>query len=129
MIIAFTGTRNGMTWRQQSRLRELLLELNPDEFRHGDCVGSDTQAHAVATALSIQVVIHPPTNSEQRSYCEPFKTVLPPRPYLLRNRDMVLAADILIAAPRQSQEEQRSGTWATIREAKKRRKPVLVLEP
>lgn len=39
--------------------------------------------------------------------------------YLDRNRRLVFGADLLLAFPRTSAEEQRSGTWATVRAARK----------
>ena len=47
--------------------------------------------------------------------------------YLERNRDIVDACDILIACPRTLKEELRSGTWATVRYARKVGKPVAIL--
>lgn len=52
-----------------------------------------------------------------------------PRPPLERNRDVVDASDVLLACPGGMAEEQRSGTWATIRYARKAGKPVVIVWP
>lgn len=46
---------------------------------------------------------------------------------LARNRRIVAAVDVLIAAPETDREELRSGTWATIRYARAAGKPVVML--
>lgn len=53
----------------------------------------------------------------------------PVKPPLKRNYDIVDACDILLAAPRTLTEELRSGTWATIRYARKTGKKYLILAP
>lgn len=52
MRIGFTGTQNGMTKAQKSQLWNSVTDLTPSsigghEFRHGDCVGADEQAHLI----------------------------------------------------------------------------------
>lgn len=54
--------------------------------------------------------------------------VLEPKPYLVRNKDIVNASEGMLAAPR-GPEELRSGTWSTIRYARKCRKKVLIMWP
>ena len=53
-----------------------------------------------------------------------WREVLPP---LVRNARIVQAADLLIAAPEQDIEQLRSGTWATVRAARKKGIPVIML--
>jgi len=48
---------------------------------------------------------------------------------LERNRAIVDETDILLAAPLESEEQLRSGTWATVRYARKQHKTVLVIFP
>ena len=48
-------------------------------------------------------------------------------PPLVRNRNIVRAVDIMIAAPATDKEELRSGTWATVRYCRQARKPVIML--
>ncbi len=129
MIIGITGSRK--TGDLDSRLRQLLLDYAPHELHHGDCIGADAYAHGVAQELGITVVVHPPSNPTYRAFCQanavyPPVTVLPERDYLARNHDIVDACDLLIALP-SGPERLRSGTWATVRYARRVGKPVLVL--
>jgi hypothetical protein len=44
-----------------------------------------------------------------------------------RNRAIVAAVDVLVAAPLEDREVQRSGTWATVRSARRKGIPVVML--
>lgn len=132
--IGFTGTARGMTDTQRQALRSTLLHPSwrrPVEFHHGDCVGADEEAHAIAVELGFRVVIHPPLNPSKRAWCKTTSDgfVLPAKEYLPRNHDIVDMCDYLIAAPRQDTEQRRSGTWATWRYADKQAKKGLLIPP
>jgi len=127
--IGFTGTKRGMTAAQLDALRVCLNDYSVGtELHHGDCIGADAEAHDICTALRLKPVIHPPDNPRARAYKQA-KRVLPPKPYLERNHDIVDAVDYLIAAPAGFKEKLRSGTWATVRYAKRVGKVVYVLWP
>lgn len=128
MVIGFTGTSNGMTSNQQQRVSGLLKELKPDLIRHGDCVGADTDFHQIATSLNIKTCIHPPDNDTKRSFCKS-DSILPVKPYLDRNKDIVDMSDMLIATPETAKEALRSGTWSTVRYAKRAGKEVIICNP
>ncbi len=135
MKVAFTGTRRGITLEQKTALLLLLLEKQPEEFHHGDCVGADEQAHVIVRGdemLGLQrvchVVVHPPDNPKLRAFCKG-DTVLPGAPYLVRNRDMVNDCELLIACPGESEEVLRSGTWSTVRYARRIGRPIKVIAP
>jgi len=130
MRIGFTGTRKGMTAKQKDSLLRILTEYRPSEFHHGDCLGADAEAHSITQThcTTARVIIHPPTNPAQRAFChgDGYRVG---KEYLARNRDIVDESDMLVAAPETREEHQRSGTWATIRYARKRSMAVVVLEP
>lgn len=128
--IGFTGTRNGMTIRQREMFG-LLLKLYgaEDMFHHGDCVGADREAHSLALTRLIKIHIHPPEDPKARANCEGYTEIAEPKPYLDRNHDIVDACDVLFAMPSSREEEQRSGTWATIRYARKQEKALIVIWP
>lgn len=119
MIVSFTGTRQGMTDEQIESLYKALSSHAVDEFHHGDCVGADADAHDVAVDLGIPVAIRPSNLREQRAFCTNCTILAKPMPPLVRNHNLVDDCDLLIATPSGS-EVRRSGTWATIRYAKKR---------
>ena len=123
-VFGFTGTQQGMTPTQ--RMCTAILLSQARELHHGDCIGADFDAHRIAIGLA-RVVVHPPINPTKRAWCEGANEVLSAKPYLERNRDIVDACDILIAAPRTLIEEQRSGTWATIRYARLARRKIYIV--
>jgi hypothetical protein len=128
MIVGFTGTQKGMTGTQYVALVELLRELNPEEAHHGDCIGADDEFHIAATMLKIPVVTHPPTNPKKRAFNSGY-IVWPEKPYLIRNQDIVMSCDTLIATPSGDREKRRSGTWSTVRAARKLGKRVMIIYP
>lgn len=120
--VGFTGTQQGMTEDQRLMLTSELFEADSASgavtFHHGDCVGADSQAHAIAVTMGLGIVIHPPKNDTKRAYCRQGNSVvLPPKEYLERNHDIVDMSKVLIACPR-GPETLRSGTWATVRYAR-----------
>lgn len=117
MIVGFTGSRDGMNDFQHCAVEELLIKLQPSQFHHGDCLGADAEAHAIAYELDIYTVIHPPIKDIYRAFCEGSE-VRESKEYIKRNHDIVNEADILLAAPNQNSESLRSGTWATVRYAR-----------
>lgn len=135
--VGFTGTQVGGLPMQEETLRQLLRDKKPSEFHHGDCVGADAQAHQVVCGLRIdegltRIIphIHPPLDTVKRAWCQWDNAIVyRPRPYLERNHAIVDATDELIAMPKGYEEELRSGTWATIRYARKQGKPVTIIWP
>lgn len=132
--IGFTGTRKGMSPGQRDNLLTILTGALKGRghcgavLHHGDCVGADAEAHEVARSLGMEVVIHPPTNPKARAFCDVVPGVMMPTlPYLERNRAIVNACSLLVAAPAGA-EMVRSGTWATVRYARMKYTRILVLE-
>ena len=135
MIVGFTGTEHGMNTRQQEEVRNFFRRYSHKscpfpitEVHHGDCVGADEQFHNIAKELGIYIVVHPPSNKRLRAFCDADE-VRRPYAYLTRNRHIVDACDRLIATPYELVEVVRSGTWATIRYARKIRKPHGIIYP
>lgn len=124
MIFGFTGSSEVITWDQQLTLIRLFRELPLTVLHHGDCVVADAWAHNVALIQrpNPNIIIHPPTDPKLRAFCSGATEVLAPKPYLIRNRDIVRAQDGLIACPQESAEIPRSGTWATVRYARAEQK-------
>ena len=133
--VGFTGSREGMTDAQADKLWSLLLGLREArryedaEFHHGDCVGSDDRAHDIAVhRCGYEPVIHPPANHTMRAFRNA-ERVAEPLPYRERNQSIVRETDELIATPREEVEQLRSGTWSTIRFAKKLGRKVTIILP
>ena len=151
MNIGFTGTQQGMTDSQKNTVKELIVKIQETTdkvtLHHGDCVGSDADAHAIASSLGCSIIIHPPLNPVKRAFCikesvvidkrssalreenGEINIVLPPKDYLDRNHDIVDSTEAIIVCPFDSVEQLRSGTWATWRYAKKKGKPIFLVLP
>lgn len=127
MIVGSTGTREGMTEAQAGEMLNQLTLAGAVSLHHGDCQGADEQAHAIGRKLGLWIVGHPPTASGLRAFtdCDELRD---PRPFLVRNRDIVRETALLIATP-QGRETLRSGTWATIRYARRLRVPLIIITP
>lgn len=128
--VGFTGTSKGMTPGQK---KEIASALGPIAHKvvghHGDCVGADSEFHDICLELGIPVVIHPPKNPKSRAYCKGAKQVHSEYDYLTRNHHIVDNAMLLIAAPKSQEEELRSGTWATVRYARKQNVSIYMVTP
>ena len=132
--IGFTGTSSGMTPVQLHKLHEVLKQQFVDgaEFHHGDCVGADEAAHFLALSVGYIVHIHPPSNAKARAFCKVGSVgeIHPTQPYLIRNREIVAASQMLIATPREFKELYHySGTWATVRYGHTAKLPVTIIWP
>lgn len=129
MKLGFTGTQIGMTDLQLDAVRDILREKS-GEFHHGDCIGADAQAHEAAESAGFAIHIHPPVNPSKRAFKVAHISRMKPKlPYLDRNKNIVLATESLLAAPGEMEEQLRSGTWSTIRFAKKHMRPILIVYP
>ena len=126
--VSFTGTAKGMTDAQKKTFKKLIIKLDPYSFNHGDCVGSDSEACNIVYNLRTIIICHPPLNNYKRAFTSADQFRLP-KPYLERNKDIVDEGDILIATPKGFKEELRSGTWATIRYAKKLGRKICIIYP
>jgi hypothetical protein len=130
MVIGFTGTRAGMTPNQKEELLALLYGKKPDLVLHGICIGADEEFHRLVRELPFKVIIEgfPCTIFDQQAECDVDVRNAVEHP-LIRNRRIVERSDLMIAAPRTTEEEQRSGTWATIRYARKLKKRIELMRP
>ena len=128
MKIGFTGSRLGMTPVQYRAVRQLLAQLRSkiDSCHHGDCLGADESFHNLARLFKLKLIIHPPTKPNFRAFLDGDET-REPKDYLIRNKEMVDEVDRLIACPHTRKEVLRSGTWATVRYARKKGVLVTIL--
>lgn len=121
--VGFTGTRRGMSEAQRRQLVAVLCQLYARrlpmaEFHHGDGDGADQEAAALAVGEvgvpETGVIKHPPKAFTAKEL-------------LARNREIVDCVSVLVAAPLHDKEELRSGTWATVRYARAKGIPVVML--
>lgn len=124
--IGFTGTRHGLKQEQKNQIISVLDEYDNIIVSHGDCVGSDTDFHNLCVNYknthpnkTITIHIYPPDNSKLRAFNQG-DLLMNVKPYLERNSDIIKNSSIIIACPLdKNKEELRSGTWSTIRKARK----------
>jgi hypothetical protein len=126
-----------MTNDQVLQVHMLLGDLRSagaTQATHGMCVGADAQFHFMAKALGYFMIGCPGVTQGgeewQRSDKCQCDLVVPAKPFLVRNRDIVRESDVLIATPKQVKEQFRgSGTWATIRYAREAKLPLVIIWP
>lgn len=129
LTYGFTGSRDGLSPAQTVFFAQLFAQPFSVLVSHGDCLGSDADAHELARSTGLYVWIHPPENSSLRAFCSGALIVEHPLPYLERNQNIVNTNLLLLAAPSSEDEVIRSGTWSTVRYAKRQGKAVLVVTP
>ena len=129
MRVGFTGSREGMSQHQKEQFVLKMFELLPTEFHHGDCEGADAEAHDIVREFlpNVKIVIHPPENRVKRANMKGDEYRKPDM-YLNRNKHIVDETEFLFAAPKTDVEELRSGTWSTVRYARKIHRPCTILE-
>lgn len=133
MVLGFTGTRRNIPAPQQQALKSLLarFSLESNQLHHGCCTGADRLCHILGRR-SYKYTLWP-SNPEQWSWAlEHQETnrdlVMKVRPPLVRNELIVEACGVLIALP-SGLEVTRSGTWATIRDARRLNKTRYIIYP
>lgn len=134
LVVGFTGSREGLTEAQRVSLRKWLRENPPTEVHHGACVGADAE-FSIAVVDCIPVGGEPPyevahpSNLKGTQWKECWADeVRKPLPPLDRNVNIVNAVDVMLAGPK-GLEEQRSGTWSTVRYTRKVQKPLYLFWP
>lgn len=127
-VVGLTGSQHGMNLLQERAVGQLLVDLAAESLHHGDCVGADAQAHAIAKSMGLHVVGHPPVNESRRAFtdCDAWRD---PLPYLDRNHAIVDEVEALLATPQTMREVLRSGTWATVRYARAAQRELFVVFP
>ena len=126
MKIGFTGTKRGMTNKQKEVVCKLLDGCS--EFHHGSCIGADEQSGNIASMMRIRIILHPPINTAFKAKCYADE-VRVAKSYLVRDKDIVDETVLLIATPKGFCEELRSGTWSTVRYARKQKKSIIIIWP
>lgn len=126
--LGFTGTRHGMTPDQRYTLASLLKAQSPFELHHGGCSGADFEAGVIAKSLGARIVLHPPIGMDPASMiADEVRVALP---YLKRNDAIVTeGVDGLFAATVGRHEILRSGTWSTVRRARKLGRKIWIVWP
>lgn len=131
--IGFTGNRYGLNQSQIEEIKKIIESHDNIIVSHGDCVGSDTEFHNICVSYkeqfnkNISIHIYPSFNPVMRAFNKG-DVIMKEKQYLQRNLDIINNSDMLIACPvDKNVEEMRSGTWVTIRHAKKQGMTIHIL--
>lgn len=136
--IGFSGTRLGMTNKQFVMCRAIISSLvnqGVTTARHGVCKGADAHFHKLckeALGTKLYIIGHPGVREDGKCYTRAFVNcdlLLPEKPFIKRDRDIVDESNVMLFTPNQVQEVLRSGTWTTIRYARKVNKPRYIIFP
>lgn len=126
----FVGPYTGLTGRQVQSLTTLLVVSPPDRVHHGDAIGGDAHFHGLVRELlpDCKLVLHPAERGAYRAFCKA------PEHHYYTTRwrccfSVVRASSFLIVCTSPRKEDPRSGTWATVRYARKLGKPVAIIQP
>jgi len=127
--IGITGTRSAITIPQGRALFDLLRQMRTRFLwmNHGDCVGVDEVVSQWWSIESGRLRAHDPDIDALRAFVTSDER-MPPLPYLARNRAIVDTSRALVAVPN-GPERERSGTWATVRYARRLGKPLAIVMP
>jgi len=135
MKLGFTGTQIGMTPLQLLSVAQFIAHNQVTDSHSGDCIGADKDFYDLITLANknknFQRICrfgHVPVNDSKRAFCA-YDVERKALPYLDRNHNIVDECDFLIATPKEKEEQLRSGTWATIRYAKKTKKKGMIVFP
>ncbi len=131
VYVGITGTQDGVTEAQFSSLKELIEMLFMNEIHGGDCVGFDAECITLVQEIrpDVKTVGHPPSNPKKRAFLE-YDELREEKEYIKRNHNIVDETGYLLACPNGYVEVKRgSGTWATIRYARKLNRPIIILWP
>lgn len=137
MEVGFTGSRRGMAPLARGKVQALLMlyfvHTISCTLHHGDCVGSDEEVEKLASDLGYYTMAYPASDVAERWLAKTASHLTrDPMPALQRNEFIVAESDVLIATVQgftPNAEQLRSGTWATIRYAKKEDCPIWLVNP
>ena len=137
MHIGFTGSRNvdfidPIHFDRTEKMFQFFYDkwkedINNWFIHHGDCVGADEGLHYACASPKDVIIIHPSNIKKWSLNSQKYFKRYDPKPPLERNKDIVNESDFLVAYPEDPEVEiLRSGTWSTIRYARKVGKEVFI---
>lgn len=132
MKVGFTGTRFGCTPAQGGSLARWFRDNTVTEFHFGVCTGADMEAtwHCRHHHTAADLQAHPPVDKKHLDMrgIAIADFIHPAKDYLVRNKDIVNATDVLVACPK-GPDDGRGGTWHTIRYARRMKRHIFIIWP
>lgn len=128
-ILGFTGTRLGMTDPQRMETGNTLNIYRPHHGVHGGAPGADLDFHDICLKVGdVRCEVFPARDDLPLWVVETALEVWKVQPPLQRNTDIVNSCTLLLATPA-GKEIVRSGTWATVRYARRQHKHIRLVYP
>lgn len=134
--LGVTGSSEPILHLQELKLLTTLSGLHSGTFgdfgafewmHNGDCVNADHVMAQIWRRIGGKVYGHPPDRDLKRAFFD-FDLKDRPFPYKVRDQHIVDRSDLIVGAPRCA-EYLRSGTWMTIRMARKKGIPRILVWP
>lgn len=129
--IGITGTRTILTLFQTNWLDSWLTANTAKVLHHGDCTGADDVASVKFHKYGTYIIAHPgDVKKEYQAHSIVNDLSLPVTDTHRRNFAIVKLSDLLLAFPQGKEEDfPRSGTWQTVRIAKRLYRPHIIIYP
>jgi|19_taG_2_1085344.scaffolds.fasta_scaffold00062_32 hypothetical protein len=133
--IGFTGTQSGITEGQfinLSRILHILSRKGKVEVHHGMCIGADHEFHIMIRSIlgsEAEIHGHPCNIYDKQAKIIDIDVMHPIMKPLKRNKIIAKSSDQIIVCPKESEEQLRSGTWATYRYAQQANKEITLIKP
>jgi hypothetical protein len=128
--LGVTGSRHPITDMQRDKALVILRGFRDEGIlwmHNGDCINADHEMARIWKRMSGMVYGHPPSNPIGRAYFA-FDAQEDPKEYGKRDADIVQRANVMVAMPN-GPERLRSGTWMTVRMARRKGLPITYIWP
>jgi hypothetical protein len=130
LIWGESGTREGATKLQVASVGWLWSRYDISLLHNGAYYrGVDRQLYHLAKGFQIPVILHPPHWDDIQVFWGIEDEQRDAAPSLVRNKNIILESECMVAIPRGIKEELRSGTWMTVRHTRKQSKPLAIVWP
>lgn len=129
--IGITGTRGNISQFQSEWLDTWLTTNTAKVLHHGDCIGADDMAALKFHRYDTYIIAHPGlVRKEYRAHCTANDLVMTSTETHRRNFTIVKLSDLLLAFPSGPEKDfPRSGTWQTIRIARRFNRSHIIVYP
>lgn len=133
MKVGFVGVyRRNLTRVQTRALEQVLTDLTPDQFHHGDIIGMDQGGHGTVRKLlpNCKIHVHPPVRETNMAYCEGDVTHCQ-LDYTRRDTEILNSIDVLIVCTLDKVpygSPKSTGPWVMIERANEIDLPVIIID-
>lgn len=141
--LGITGSRVPLADAQKHSLGIMITAImritGLKAIHHGCATGTDETSHGIALTIpGADIYGHPGYgNNKSQPHLmdlrpEEFTLLYPAKPYRERNKDIVTYSRLILACPLYPENDTRSarsGTWQTVRLARRTQKPVILIIP